>query len=48
MSKDEVYLNRDISGDVRLNVVFVEKGTASGHSVCMSNVGVKRIYIHRN
>ena len=38
----------DISGDVKLVVVYEEEGSACGHSVCMRNVGMKKIYIHRN
>ena len=38
----------DISGDVRLHVVFVEEGLASGNSICMRNVGAKIIFIYQN
>ena len=48
MFVDKVYYDRDICVNVKLLAVFVEEGTTRGYSVCMMNVGVKRICIHRN
>ena len=48
MLNGEIDQDRDISGDVRLYAVFVEEGSAIGHSVCMRNVGVKRFHVHLN